>query len=145
MPSVVAAGGEASNPIGGSAGFDIVAGTTLTIQQGGVSGYGGILKTGRGVLLLQGTNSYSGATIINGGVLAIDSAAALGTNNRVIFGGTPNAQVLSWLQSPALAAEARQSRQRLQFAAAAGDDGRRPLALAGNRYKGGLHVSPQGS
>lgn len=85
--TIKAAGGEASNPNGGSAGFNIVGGTTLTLPASSVTGYGGILKQGTGVLKLQGTNTNSGATIIDGGVLAISSAAALGTNGRVIFGG----------------------------------------------------------
>ena len=81
--SILAAGGEAANPNGGSAGFHIVSGTTLTIPSGGVSGFGGILKDGTGVLKLTGTNTYSGATIISGGALAIDNPAALGTNDTV--------------------------------------------------------------
>ena len=84
--SVVAAGGETGvNQNGGSAGFHVVSGTTLTAKTSGISGYGGVLKDGTGVLKLTGTNTYSGATIISGGALAIDGAAALGTNNRIIF------------------------------------------------------------
>ncbi len=84
---IIAAGGEASNPNGGSAGFYIVGGTTLTVPSGGVTGYGGVMKNGMGVLRLTGTNTYSGATIINAGALAIDNPSALGTNGRVVFGG----------------------------------------------------------
>ena len=40
---------EAANPMGGSAGFHIVSGTTLTASAGGISGYGGLLKDGSGV------------------------------------------------------------------------------------------------
>lgn len=83
---IVAAGGSATND-GGSAGFDISAFGTLTVAPGGVSGYGGILKAGSGVLKLTGANTQSGATIISGGALAIDNPAALGTNGRVVFGG----------------------------------------------------------
>ena len=82
---IIAAGGEAANPMGGSAGFHIVSGTTLTASAGGISGYGGLLKDGSGVLKLTGANTYSGATIISGGALAIDTPGALGTNARVIF------------------------------------------------------------
>ncbi|MEQ1859573.1 MAG: autotransporter-associated beta strand repeat-containing protein [Chthoniobacteraceae bacterium] len=83
--SVVAAGGDAANPNGGSAGFHIVSGTTLTIPGGGVSGFGGILKDGTGVLKLPGSNPHTGATIIAGGALAIGNPAALGSNARIIF------------------------------------------------------------
>ena len=84
--NIVAAGGEASNPNGGSAGIFVVGGTTLTAAGGSVSGYGGVMKNGAGVLRLTGTNTYSGATIIIGGALAIDNPSALGTNGRVVFG-----------------------------------------------------------
>lgn len=70
---------------GGSAGFDVTSGVTLTLSAGSVSGSGGIMKTGTGVLKLTGTNLNTGATIIAGGALAIDGAAALGTNSRVVF------------------------------------------------------------
>ncbi len=83
--TVKAAGGAAAG-LGASAGFHIVSGTTLTLPAGSVSGNGGILKDGTGVLKLTGTNPNTGATIISGGALAIDGPAALGTNARVIFG-----------------------------------------------------------
>ncbi|MGB8166328.1 MAG: autotransporter-associated beta strand repeat-containing protein [Chthoniobacteraceae bacterium] len=83
--TVKAAGGAAAG-LGASAGFHVVSGTTLTLPASSVSGNGGILKDGTGVLKLTGTNTNSGATIISGGALAIDGPAALGTNSRVIFG-----------------------------------------------------------
>ena len=83
--TVKAAGGAAAG-LGASAGFHVVSGTTLTLPAASVSGNGGILKDGTGVLKLTGTNSNSGATIIDGGALAIDNPAALGANGRVIFG-----------------------------------------------------------
>ncbi len=82
----VKAAGGASAGLGSSAGFHLVSGSTLDLAAGSVSGNGGILKDGTGVLKLTGTNTHSGTTVINGGALAIDGAAALGTNSRVIFG-----------------------------------------------------------
>lgn len=38
----------------------------------------GLMKLGSGVLVLSGTNSYSGGTVVAGGVLSIDSNANLG-------------------------------------------------------------------
>lgn len=43
----------------------------LTLS-GNVSGTGGISKSSSGILLLSGTNSYSGSTTINGGTLTLD-------------------------------------------------------------------------
>ncbi len=85
-PSVVATGGDATNPIGGSAGFHVVSGTTLTVPSGRTSGFGGVLKDGTGVLKLQGTNNHAGATILRAGAIAIDEPGALGTHGRFIFG-----------------------------------------------------------
>ncbi|CAN5250974.1 autotransporter-associated beta strand repeat-containing protein [soil metagenome] len=53
-----------------------------------------VVKAGTGTLVLSGTNTYSGLTYINGGILSISSEARLGTapaiaaTNIVINGGT---------------------------------------------------------
>ncbi|MEA3209852.1 MAG: fibronectin-binding autotransporter adhesin [Chthoniobacter sp.] len=82
--TVKAAGGAGAG-LGASAGFQVVSGTTLTLPGAAVSGNGGIMKDCTGVLKLTGANTYSGATIISGGALAITQPEALGTNGRVIF------------------------------------------------------------
>ncbi len=82
--SIVAAGGSGAG-LGASAGFHVVSGTTLDAASTSVSGNGGILKDGSGVLRLTGANTNSGATLIAAGALAIDNPAALGTNPRVVF------------------------------------------------------------
>jgi autotransporter-associated beta strand protein len=68
--------------------WDIDTGDTLTIS-GAVSGNGGVTKNGAGTLLLNGTNTYNGSTVVNAGTLNAASAGALGSNNTVqVTGGT---------------------------------------------------------
>ncbi len=73
--------------------FTTVAGGTVDTNSynvefsGEVSGVGGLTKTGAGTLTLSGTNTYTGATTINGGTLAVTgdtSASTFSVNN----GGT---------------------------------------------------------
>ncbi|MGC4032863.1 MAG: autotransporter-associated beta strand repeat-containing protein [Tepidisphaeraceae bacterium] len=56
-------------------------GHTLThtgnVVQGGI-GAGGIVKNGAGTLVLGGTNSYTGQTVVNGGTVSVSSNANLG-------------------------------------------------------------------
>ena len=68
--------------------WDIETGDTLTIS-GVVSGNGGVTKIGNGTLILSGSNSYNGTTVINAGTLNAANANALGSNNTVqVNGGT---------------------------------------------------------
>ncbi len=58
-----------------------------TTYSGGLSGAGGVIKTGAGTMTLTGSNSHSGGTQINAGVIAVGSAGALGTSGAISFGG----------------------------------------------------------
>jgi autotransporter-associated beta strand protein len=66
--------------------FDVDSGDTLTISNT-VGGTGGVTKNGTGNLVLSGSNTYSGATIVNAGVLEAANANALGTNASVTVNG----------------------------------------------------------
>ena len=54
--------------------------TTGTLSYGGIiAGTAGLQKSGAGVLVLSGTNTFSGATLISAGTLSIAADSALGT------------------------------------------------------------------
>jgi fibronectin-binding autotransporter adhesin len=55
---------------------------------GNISQAIGLTKLGSNVLLLSGSNTYSGVTAIKGGVLALGSTGALGGGNITFLGGT---------------------------------------------------------
>jgi|GEM_PF-3791557 len=63
----------AANILDGGAVID-TEGQNITIAQGLLgagSGTGGLTKNGAGVLVLSGTNTYNGPTVVNGGTLAV--------------------------------------------------------------------------
>ena len=62
---------------------------TSTTFAGGISGTGGLVKTGSGIMVLTGTNSYTGGTTINGfGVLQLGD---IDTTGKIVGGVTNNA------------------------------------------------------
>ncbi len=92
--------GGFNDTIGGLAGAGTVAlgAGRLTVDQaantvfsGPITGTGGLTKFGSGVLNLTGTSSYTGATFVNGGTLAIDgsltSAATINSGGTLTGNG----------------------------------------------------------
>jgi autotransporter-associated beta strand protein len=78
-------------------GYGGVTALTLNPASGQTPGYSGsiangaagmtLTKTGAGTQFLNVANSYTGGTAINGGILSIGNAAALGTTGTISFGG----------------------------------------------------------
>ena len=50
---------------------------TFTSRSGGITGATGLIKSGVGTLTLNGTNSFTGDTVINGGSVLVNNSAAL--------------------------------------------------------------------
>src|SRR3546814_2415738 len=55
---------------------------------GSIAGAGNLTKVGAGTLTLSGTNSYTGATNVGGGTLALDFAAASAPTANIIDGSS---------------------------------------------------------
>ena len=64
---------------------------TYTFTGGAIGGSGPLTKNSAGTLLLQNTNSYSGSTIINGGIVQLGVANALPTATGVTLSNTTGA------------------------------------------------------
>ena len=63
-------------------------GQNVTFATGlAVSNSGGLTKSGLGTLTLSASNAYTGATAVNGGVLALGNANALAGTGTIAFGG----------------------------------------------------------
>ena len=58
-----------------------------TIYSGVLSGNGSLIKIGSGTLTLNGTNTYTGSTIISNGTLTVSTACLCGTSSVAIASG----------------------------------------------------------
>ena len=58
--------------------FEVDGGGTLDVP-GVISGEGGLTKFGAGVLQFDSSNTYTGGTAINNGIVNVTTSAALGT------------------------------------------------------------------
>lgn len=65
---------------------------TLTID-GGISGAGGLTKSGASTLILPSANTYGGFTTVSAGVLDVQTPAALGSNAAVTVAGPGTLQI----------------------------------------------------
>ncbi len=85
----------------GDATFHIVnnlEGVTSRLRLGAISGSGlGFTKTGSGVLQLDAANTYSGATVVNGGSLILGAAGSIGNSSvlNVASGATLHVSAVS--------------------------------------------------
>lgn len=61
--------------------------TSFTFSNGVVGGFTALTKTGSGALTLNASNSFTGGTIINGGILHAGNVYALGTGKITLNGG----------------------------------------------------------
>jgi autotransporter-associated beta strand protein len=52
-----------------------------------LSGDGNLIKQGKGIMTLSASNSYSGATTVSAGILAIDATGKLGNGNLTVESG----------------------------------------------------------
>ena len=69
----------------GTGNFDVDSQSATLTLSGAIGGKGGLIKTGSGQLVLNGTNTYSGATSVASGTLAIGSAGSInGTSGIVV-------------------------------------------------------------
>ncbi len=69
--------------------WNITAGKNLT-ESGVISGVGGLCKTGAGLTVLTNANTFSGGTIVSGGVLALDYNPNDGQTGTLEAGATIN-------------------------------------------------------
>ncbi|MGA0176985.1 MAG: autotransporter-associated beta strand repeat-containing protein [Chthoniobacterales bacterium] len=81
--AVTLASGTITNGTLTGSSYAVQSGTVAAVLAGG----GSLTKTGAGEVALSGANTYTGTTSINGGILSLGNASALGGNGSITFGG----------------------------------------------------------
>lgn len=86
---------------GGAVSFD-PQGNTITLS-GGLSGTGGLIVSGSGVLALSGVNTYTGDTAVNAGTLRLDATGSTPSTFKLAPGATVNLNYIGTHTVPGLA------------------------------------------
>jgi autotransporter-associated beta strand protein len=81
---------------------------TSTTFSGTISGSGGLIKIGPGMLTLSGTSTYAGGTMIAGGLVNFNAASNFGTGPILLNGGG-----LQWAAGTSLGPRLSRGRARL--------------------------------
>ena len=68
--------------------YNLLVASGFSTLGGPIFGNGGFIKSGSGVLVIVGANSYAGGTTLNTGTLAAVTDTSLGTGSLTINGGT---------------------------------------------------------
>lgn len=89
VDSISAISGDLINIALGSGTLTVnkTSGTTSTYN-GGITGTGGLTRSGLGTLILGGTTEYSGTTLVTGGILRAGAANSLSPNSVVSLNNT---------------------------------------------------------
>jgi len=90
----------AGNVTLGTGGLLNVNSITSSTFSGIISGAGSLIKSGGAILTLTGTNTYSGGTIVDAGVLKITNASAVGTGPLTLAGGSLDSGSISLTLAP---------------------------------------------
>jgi len=79
--------GSGATVLGGTLTIGDASNTTATYD-GAISGTGGLIKAGTGVLTLGGTNTYTGTTTLTAGTLRVANDSAVGGGTLILNAGT---------------------------------------------------------
>ena len=79
----VSTNGSVLGPVTNNSVF-VVANPNSQIYSGGIAGSGGLMKTGSGMLVLGGTNTYQGATVISAGTVQLASSSLLPAGTKIM-------------------------------------------------------------
>ena len=96
-------GGSYSGEITNNAAFVYGSSAAQTLS-GAISGTGSITQSGAGTLALSGNNTYTGPTIVNGGTLQYNNAAAAGNTSKITVNNGGSLYIDWWAQGGTISA-----------------------------------------